>query len=87
MVTQIDAQGDFLCWETGQLEVYHQSEDRTVHAVADEFGKPIVLGAEVVKVLGPVRNGDLLVASNIPGYAIAENEPLPGTEHAPFGLW
>lgn len=51
-----------------------------VVAVADPNGKPIVIGAEPVKVLGPVRIGDLLVASDVPGFAmVAEGTPAPGT--------
>ena len=47
--------------------------------VADENGKPIVIGAEPVKVVGPVRMGDLLVASDVAGYAMVNNQPAPGT--------
>lgn len=47
--------------------------------VADENGKPIVIGTEPVKVLGPVRMGDLLVASDVAGYAMVNNQPALGT--------
>jgi len=46
--------------------------------VADENGKPIVIGAEVIKALGPVQRGDLLVASSVSGYAMVNDDPAPG---------
>ncbi len=72
-------QGDVLCWGDGRLEKCSIPDDALVQAVADANGKPIVIGAEVVKVLGPVQAGDLLVASSVPGYAIVNNDPAPGT--------
>lgn len=74
-------QGDLLCWSAGdqQLQLCAQENDRLVMAVADADGKPIVLGAEPLKVVGPVVAGDLLVASDVPGHAMVNNEPLPGT--------
>lgn len=53
-------------------------------AVADENGKPIVMGAEPVKVLGPVQPGDLLVASSEPGYAAAWSQV--GSGDPPVGV-
>jgi hypothetical protein len=53
-------------------------ERELVLAVADANGKPIVIGAEVIKVVGPVHAGDLLVASAVPGYAVANSQPAPG---------
>jgi len=50
-----------------------------VVTVADENGKPIVISAEPVKVVGPVRMGDLLVASDVAGYAMVNNQPALGT--------
>lgn len=78
---QIDrfSEGDVLCWENGQLALCATRGTRMVQAVADIKGKPIVLGAERVKVLGPVREGDLLVASDVPGFAAVDNTPAPGT--------
>jgi hypothetical protein len=38
-----------------------------VQAVADANGKPIVIGAEVIKVLGLVQRGDMLAASEVLG--------------------
>lgn len=74
-------QGDLLCWSATnqQLELCSEENDRLVMAVANTDGKPIVLGAEPVKVLGPVVAGDLLVASDVPGHAMVNNNPLPGT--------
>lgn len=73
--------GDLLCWSADdqRLELCSRENDRLVMAVADADGKPIVLGAEPVKVIGPVVAGDLLVASGIPGHAMVNNDPLPGT--------
>ena len=73
--------GDVLCWspENEQLEVCTTSGNRLVMAVADPNGKPIVMGAEPVKVLGPVKAGDILISSDVPGYAMVNNEPKPGT--------
>jgi len=38
-----------------------------------------VISAEPVKVVGPVRMGDLLVASDVAGYAMVNNQPALGT--------
>lgn len=74
-------QGDVLCWstETERLEICDQANTRLVMAVANAKGLPIIQGAEPVKVIGPVTAGDLLVASAVPGYAMANNNPTPGT--------
>lgn len=73
------SQGDVLCWGTDQLEKCSSTNDRLVMSVADVNGKPIVMGAEPVKVLGPVSRGDILVSSDLPGYAMVNNDPIPGT--------
>lgn len=80
------SQGDLLCWEAegGRLEKCDQFASPLVVAVADQKGKPIVLGAEPVKVLGPVQPGDLLVASDVPGYAVAWSQA--GRETPPVGI-
>jgi len=74
-------QGDVLCWsaDAQKLELCAAANDRLVMAVADQNGKPIVLGAEPVKVIGPVVAGDLLVSSGVPGHAMVDNDPQPGT--------
>lgn len=73
--------GDLLCWQASaqKLELCSSANDRLVMAVADSNGKPIVIGAEPMKVIGPVKAGDILVASNVPGYAMVNNDPKPGT--------
>jgi hypothetical protein len=72
-------EGDVLCWGEGQLEKCTTSNDPLVQAVAHKSGRPIVIGAEAVKVLGPVVRGDYLVASSVPGYAMASPNPTFGT--------
>jgi hypothetical protein len=74
------AQGDLLCWSAAdmRLEKCTQANDRLVQAVADKNGLPIVAGAEPIKVIGPVQAGDYLVASSVPGYAIATPDPTFG---------
>jgi len=73
-------QGDLLCWSADdqQLAKCDTANDPLVMGVADTNGKPIVLGAEQVKVLGPVQAGDYLVASEVPGYAQASDDPSFG---------
>ncbi|MBE2223049.1 MAG: hypothetical protein IAF02_16010 [Anaerolineae bacterium] len=73
--------GDLLCWspETDQLELCTTLNDRLVMAVANNNGKPIVMGAEPIKVIGTVQAGDILVTSETPGYAMVNNNPAPGT--------
>jgi hypothetical protein len=67
-------EGDVLCWAGERLEKCSTANDLLVQAVADVDGLPIVLGAEAVKVLGTVHYGDLLVASDVPGYAMVNND-------------
>jgi hypothetical protein len=71
-------EGDVLCWGTDRLERCATPNDPLVQAVADTEGRPIVIGAEAVKVLGPVVRGDYLVASGVPGYAMALPNPTFG---------
>jgi hypothetical protein len=72
------SEGDVLCWGNDRLELCSELGDPLVQAVADANGKPIVIGAEVIKVLGPVQRGDMLAASEVPGYAIAVETPASG---------
>jgi hypothetical protein len=72
-------EGDVLCWGIDRLEKCFVANDRLVQAVADGSGRPIVIGAEVIKVVGPVKRGDILVASELPGYAMVNNDPTPGS--------
>lgn len=73
-------EGDVLCWEpkAQRLEKCSTLDDPLVQAVADKSGRPIVIGAEAVKVIGAVRAGDYLVASSVPGYAMASAAPTFG---------
>jgi len=71
-------EGDVLCWGLDQLELCSSANDRLVQAVADPQGRPIIIGAEVVKVIGPVRAGDYLVSSAVPGYAMTSPNPTFG---------
>lgn len=73
------SEGDVLCWAGEHLEKCDQSNDRLVQAVAGVDGKPIIVGAEQIRVLGPVTMGDILVSSSTPGYAMVNNDPRPGT--------
>ena len=72
-------EGDVLCWGIDRLEKCATPNDRLVQAVADTGGRPIVIGAEAVKVLGPVKRGDILVASSVAGYAMVNNDPMSGS--------
>ena len=72
-------EGDVLCWGIDRLEKCTAANDRLVQAVADKSGRPIIIGAEVIKVLGPVKRGDTLVASGVPGYAMVNNDPASGS--------
>jgi hypothetical protein len=72
--------GDLLCWSTKdeRLDLCSTANDTLIMAVSDSEGRPIVLGAEPVKVLGPVQAGDYWVASPVPGYAMATRTPSFG---------
>lgn len=74
-------EGDVLCWDSDRQELTLCTEFASplVVGVADEQGKPIVLGAEQIKVIGVVQPGDLLVASQVPGYATAWSQVKPGS--------
>ena len=79
-------EGDVLCWSpTGErLELCGGVGDPLVMAVAAINGKPIVLGAELIKILGPVAPGDLLVSSETAGYAVAWSQLSTGSP--PVGI-
>jgi hypothetical protein len=79
-------QGDVLCWdgEREELAKCAAFASPLVVGVADEQGKPIVLGAEPVKVTGKVQPGDLLVASDVAGYATAWSRLKP--DSPPVGV-
>lgn len=71
-------EGDVLCWQDARLEKCGAAADPLVQAVADGSGKPRALGVGVVKVIGPVKAGDYLIASDVPGYAMATSSPTFG---------
>lgn len=78
-------QGDVLCWnnQAEQMQKCTETASPLVVAVANNNGKPLIMGVEPVKVLGPIQPGDLLIASSVPGRAvawsqIAESAPPPG---------
>ena len=78
-------QGDVLCWKSTarRLERCTEFASPLVVAIANADGKPLIAGVEPVRVCGEIHPGDLLVASNRPGCAIAwaQNEagnPPPG---------
>ena len=75
---QLFSEGDLLCLHEEQLALCDASSSPLVQAVANTEGKPVVLGAELVKVIGPVEEGDYLVTSPIPGYAMATKKPTFG---------
>ncbi len=67
--------GDLLCWntDTGQSELCTQAASPLVMRVVEE-GVLLSIGPHRtvnVKVLGPVRVGEPLVSSDVPGYAVA----------------
>ena len=71
--------GDLLCWDETKLALAlcTVAASPLVVAVANAQGQPIVLGAEPIKVVGPVKPGDLLVSSQHPGYATAWTQLQP----------
>ena len=72
------SKGDLLCWGEERLELCETANDPLVQGVANGKGSPIVLGAEPIKVIGKVKKGDYLVASDVPGYAMATDRPTFG---------
>jgi len=76
--------GDVLVWQDGKLVKSTQANDRNVFGVAKvtedkPAGSPVILGVFVIKVTGTVREGDLLVTSDVPGHAMAAGNPATGT--------
>jgi hypothetical protein len=86
--------GYVLTWESGKLVMSHQARDRRVFGVSDysagavrtesdaarpESCLPAISGAFVIMVTGAVAEGDLLVTSELPGHAMADSDPAPGT--------
>lgn len=78
-------QGDVLCWNSTarQLERCTEFASPLVAAIANANGKPLIVGVEPVRVCGAIQPGDLLVASDQPGCAVAwaqsgAGNPPPG---------
>lgn len=77
------AEGDVLCWDTLEDRLIHcaTAASPLVVAVANRDGKPLIAGVERIKVWGAVQPGDLLVASDEAGHAVAwrtlSSEPVP----------
>ena len=65
--------GDVLCWDAArqQTDRCTQPASPLVVGIANGDGKPLISGVEPIKVLAPVRPGDMLVAAATPGYAAA----------------
>ena len=73
------SEGDVLIWKKGQLEKCAENMCRRIVAVAGKDGRPILYGAENIKVMGKVEEGDFLVGSGVAGYARAEAFPVLGS--------
>lgn len=72
-------QGTVLVWKHGKLQDSDMDTCPCVTAVASSIGTPIVLGGELVKVVGKGKQNDFLVTSSLPGYARAWNGNTSGT--------
>lgn len=65
--------GTVLKWSSRGLAESKKENDFAI-AIANENGLPIVLGAEVVRLIGKAKIGDYIVPSNISGCAKAINK-------------
>ena len=72
-------EGSVLVWSGDGMELSSLAEDPWVQGVANDMGRPIVLGAELIRVIGPVQTGDFLVTSDVEGVATATPTYVPGT--------
>ena len=84
VIDETTEDGDVVIWENGKLVKCHREADKKVFGVADydeDNGEssPAIQGIFVIKVLGPVVEGDMLVTSADPGYAKASLQPSIGT--------
>lgn len=73
------SEGDVLIWKGGQLEKCKSNMCRQIVAVAGKDGRPVIFGAEKIKVTGKIEEGDFLVGSGLAGYARAEKFPVLGS--------
>ncbi len=72
--------GTVVCIQSAQKYIEcNQANTRLVVGVIDANGALAVQGAQQIKVIGPVKPGDLLVTSQVPGYAMANNSAAFGT--------
>ena len=75
-------EGDVLAWKKGKLVKCKIDACRCVRGVANTKGIPIIFGAELIKVIGEVRENQFLVGSATAGFARAwteESEPPTGS--------
>ncbi len=72
-------EGSVLVWSEGGMALATAADDPMVQAVANDKGRPIVLGAELIRVMGPVAEGEFLVTSGVEGVAVAAEGYAPGT--------
>jgi hypothetical protein len=70
--------GDVLVWKNGELTTSYKKGDKLVQAVSSTEGQPIVMGAEPIKVIGAVHEGDYLVSAE-DGCAISSPDNVFGT--------
>ncbi|MCX6353553.1 MAG: hypothetical protein NTZ78_01465 [Candidatus Aureabacteria bacterium] len=76
------ADGDVVCLEQGKIVKSREKNSRGVRGVIEyRLGKPMVIvaGLYQINVIGPVKCNDLLVTSEAPGYAMANNDAKIGT--------
>lgn len=62
--------GDVWTWKEGKLVKCDEEYSSMVQAVSTHKGTAIVMGAEPIKVIGKVTEGDYLVSSSTPGCAM-----------------
>jgi len=82
-----------LIWENGKLVPCYKENDPRVfgvstlckkkdenrHTIRRRFYYPAIIGIHPIRVIGPVKEGDLLVTSSKKGHAMVNNNPKVGT--------
>ena len=64
--------------EEGQLVPCSKADDTMVFGVSKHgYKQPIVMGAEPIKVTGPIKVGDFITTSDVPGHGKKSNQPYP----------
>jgi hypothetical protein len=81
--------GDVVIIKNGGFTKSQIANDKNVFGVIDVIPKdkekgeyevaPVILGVHKIKVVGSVKEGDFLVTSDVPGKAMVNNNPAPGT--------